>query len=154
MQTRVRDHEAATTADRQIKGLDSHRRRLEDERLVIEALLAQAVSELPGWRSDAVGSVGTGSKGRWPPLGEPPANDPDSSPMTPEQLAHLRQVAEQCQRSLAEIEAALDRLQAGTYGTCEGCRGPIPSERLEVIPASRLCVECLMAPARGRLLSR
>ncbi|MBO0713935.1 MAG: TraR/DksA C4-type zinc finger protein [Acidimicrobiales bacterium] len=149
------DHEAATTADREAKVLDSQQRRLEDERLTIEALLARAVSELPGWASEAVESVRRESKGRWPLLGEPsPANDPESSPMNPEQLAHLRQVAEQCQRSLAEIEAALDRLKAGTYGTCEGCGGPIPSQRLEIIPASRLCVECLKAPARGRLLGR
>jgi DnaK suppressor protein len=44
--------------------------------------------------------------------------------------------------ALDEITAALTRLDAGTYGTCEGCEYTIPDERLEFMPATRLCVEC------------
>jgi len=46
-----------------------------------------------------------------------------------------------------EIVSALLRLDAGMYGTCERCRRPIPSERLEAIPYARLCVSCLAIPA-------
>jgi RNA polymerase-binding transcription factor len=41
---------------------------------------------------------------------------------------------------LAEIDAAFERLDAGTYGVCEVCGRPIPGERLEARPAARRCV--------------
>ena len=37
------------------------------------------------------------------------------------------------------IEAALARLDAGTYGRCEACSSPIADERLEAVPATRFC---------------
>lgn len=42
---------------------------------------------------------------------------------------------------LADVEAALERLEAGSYGICEACRRPIPPERLDALPATRFCVE-------------
>jgi len=44
--------------------------------------------------------------------------------------------------SLQEVNAALARLDGGTYGTCERCHQPIPIERLEVLPTSRSCTPC------------
>jgi RNA polymerase-binding transcription factor DksA len=41
-----------------------------------------------------------------------------------------------------EIDAALARLAAGSYGTCESCGRDIPVERLEIRPAARTCVDC------------
>lgn len=43
---------------------------------------------------------------------------------------------------LSKVDRALDRVEAGTYGTCEVCGKAIPVERLEVLPYSTLCVEC------------
>lgn len=42
---------------------------------------------------------------------------------------------------LSEVQAALERLEAGTYGVCEACSRAIPAERLESLPATRFCVE-------------
>lgn len=42
---------------------------------------------------------------------------------------------------LADIEHALQRLDDGTYGTCEACGKPIGDERLEAMPATRYCLE-------------
>jgi len=42
---------------------------------------------------------------------------------------------------LAAIDAALERIEAGTYGTCERCGKPIGEERLEAIPYATLCIE-------------
>jgi len=42
---------------------------------------------------------------------------------------------------LADVEAALQRLEQGTYGTCEACGRPISAERLDALPATRFCVE-------------
>jgi RNA polymerase-binding protein DksA len=87
-----------------------------------------------------------------------------------EQLAHLaeqtaaaesasteeREIANALAVRIAELvedlDHALARLDAGTYGSCEPCGAPIPFERLEAIPHARLCVACQQRPA-GRLLS-
>lgn len=45
-------------------------------------------------------------------------------------------------RQLDEVNAALGRLEAGTYGVCEGCSRPIPLARLRAMPSARFCVEC------------
>ncbi|WP_396449535.1 TraR/DksA family transcriptional regulator [Actinomadura sp.] len=44
--------------------------------------------------------------------------------------------------NLEEIDAALVRLDEGTYGLCEDCRKPVPEGRLEIIPYARRCVKC------------
>jgi DnaK suppressor protein len=43
-------------------------------------------------------------------------------------------------RDLVEVEAALARVAAGTYGVCEVCGEPITPERLEARPAARRCL--------------
>jgi DnaK suppressor protein len=46
------------------------------------------------------------------------------------------------QDALYEIEEALKRVDAGTYGVCEMSGRPIPDARLEAIPFARVTVEC------------
>jgi DnaK suppressor protein len=41
-----------------------------------------------------------------------------------------------------QAEHAMQRLEDGTYGNCEGCSNPIPWERLEVFPSATTCVHC------------
>ena len=41
-----------------------------------------------------------------------------------------------------EIVRSLERLDDGTYGTCERCQKPIASARLEALPFATLCIEC------------
>ena len=48
---------------------------------------------------------------------------------------------EQVDDELLEVEAAVQRLERGTYGTCQVCGRPIGDERLEAMPATRFCVE-------------
>jgi RNA polymerase-binding transcription factor DksA len=45
-------------------------------------------------------------------------------------------------RMVREANEALERIDDGTYGTCESCGKPIPMARLEAIPYVRLCVRC------------
>jgi DnaK suppressor protein len=40
------------------------------------------------------------------------------------------------------VEEALDRLDAGDYGTCQACEGPIAEKRLRALPWARYCVTC------------
>jgi DnaK suppressor protein len=51
-------------------------------------------------------------------------------------------LAELESRELAQIERALRRLKAGTYGKCEVCSITIPVARLNALPFSTLCVKC------------
>jgi len=44
--------------------------------------------------------------------------------------------------TLTQIEAALDRIKAGTFGRCEECGVEIPKTRLRALPYTRVCVEC------------
>ena len=41
-----------------------------------------------------------------------------------------------------QAELAMQRLDDGSYGNCEGCHNPIPVERLEVFPSATTCVKC------------
>jgi DnaK suppressor protein len=52
--------------------------------------------------------------------------------------------------ALYEIDAALQRLEEGSYGICERCVEPIPWERLEALPMSRLCTTCQYVAESGR----
>jgi RNA polymerase-binding protein DksA len=51
-------------------------------------------------------------------------------------------VLDQARRRLADVEAALARREAGTYGICETCGRPIAPERLAARPAARDCIDC------------
>ena len=42
----------------------------------------------------------------------------------------------------AEVDAALDRVADGTYGTCVRCGRPIGAARLEARPATPFCITC------------
>ena len=44
--------------------------------------------------------------------------------------------------TIGEIDAALARLDAGTYGRCTRCGGQIAPARLEVLPHAAACIEC------------
>jgi RNA polymerase-binding protein DksA len=55
---------------------------------------------------------------------------------------------ESSEELLGEIDAALKRIEDGTYGTCEGCGKPIGEDRLEAIPWTRFCIDD--ARKRGR----
>jgi RNA polymerase-binding transcription factor DksA len=48
---------------------------------------------------------------------------------------------EQVEDELLQIEAAFERLDRGTYGTCQVCGRPIGKERLEALPATRFCID-------------
>jgi RNA polymerase-binding protein DksA len=43
---------------------------------------------------------------------------------------------------LAHIDAALERIEDGTFGICENCGKPIQRERLEAMPWVTLCIDC------------
>lgn len=44
--------------------------------------------------------------------------------------------------SIAHIDQALEKVEAGSYGLCDECGAPIGDTRLEALPAASLCVTC------------
>ncbi len=61
-----------------------------------------------------------------------------------EQFGHERVVAMKAEidDSLRRISRALEKINDGTFGICEGCGKEILEKRLRIDPAVRLCVEC------------
>jgi len=55
----------------------------------------------------------------------------------------LSQVAvhDKLQVTLADVDRALEKVDEGTYGTCDVCGGPIGDGRLEALPWAVLCVD-------------
>jgi DnaK suppressor protein len=43
---------------------------------------------------------------------------------------------------LDQTEAALRKIDNGTYGQCESCRNPIGKERIRALPFARYCIDC------------
>lgn len=68
-------------------------------------------------------------------------HDPEGSTLGYER-ARISSLLEQARRTVAELEQSIDRVRLGTYGICESCGIPIPSERLHTIPTTTLCVVC------------
>ena len=59
-----------------------------------------------------------------------------------------RHLKERLKAQLASIDAALRRIDNGTYGTCPICKQTIPEERLEMMPEIAACAPC--RERRGR----
>jgi DnaK suppressor protein len=68
-------------------------------------------------------------------------HDPEGSTLSGEwaQVDALRRGAE---AERVEIQAARDRIAAGTFGVCENCGRPIGDARLEARPFARRCIAC------------
>lgn len=65
-----------------------------------------------------------------------------ASPDDPAQEEVVETLRRGARIALRDIEAALARIDRGTYGTCVQCAAPIPVERLEILPAVDLCMTC------------
>jgi DnaK suppressor protein len=52
---------------------------------------------------------------------------------------------------IAEVDAALARIDDGTYGRCEHCGRPIAQERLRALPTATLCITCKQGGLRQRV---
>ena len=52
-------------------------------------------------------------------------------------------------QQLALVDAALARLDAGTYGACQRCGQPVPPDRLEALPWAGYDIECQRVVDRG-----
>jgi RNA polymerase-binding transcription factor DksA len=58
-----------------------------------------------------------------------------------EELEENTGIVNQLEKQLEEVQAALDRIEKGTYGICETCGEPIEPERLEANPSARVSIK-------------
>ena len=110
---------------------EHYRKRLEDEKARLQHALGFLVRENPGSINDELGEVAEGGVDNH--LG-----DTATATFDRELDEGLEEGAQQ---TLVDIDAALARIEAGTYGTCEVCGQAIAPERLEAIPWARLCID-------------
>jgi DnaK suppressor protein len=82
--------------------------------------------------AEAAGSAGTDDE-----------HDPEGATLAFEHTAALLQAARE---RVDAIDAALDRLRAGTYGVCTRCGQPIGADRLAARPAALTCIRCAALP--------
>jgi RNA polymerase-binding transcription factor DksA len=67
-------------------------------------------------------------------------NFADSAQVAGQQGAN-RALAGQLKENLSEVERALQKMEAGTYGICERCGKEIAEARLEAMPATPFCID-------------
>lgn len=51
--------------------------------------------------------------------------------------------------ALEQIQAAIERIDDGSFGRCEECGVKIPQARLEAIPYAAMCVQCASKQEQG-----
>ncbi|MFC1721937.1 TraR/DksA family transcriptional regulator [Patescibacteria group bacterium] len=56
--------------------------------------------------------------------------------------ANRLSVEKNLEQKLIDINVALKRIDDGKYGQCDNCGNTIPQERLEALPAARICLDC------------
>jgi len=67
------------------------------------------------------------------------------------ELQVLSRLSQKEQEKLEEINAALQRIEEGTYGKCVVCGKPIEEKRLLAIPEARKCIKCKAAEERMKI---
>jgi DnaK suppressor protein len=72
-------------------------------------------------------------------------HDPEGATIAFER-AQIASLLEQARRHLADLDEAIRRVEAGTYGRCDHCGQPITAERLAARPAARTCIGCAARP--------
>jgi DnaK suppressor protein len=105
------------------------RRRLEQERTRLQGMREDLERERDETTADGAGELST--------VDQHPGDSGTETFELEKTVSLLEQVGEELQ----EVEAALQRVEAGTYGICESCGRPIGDERLEALPATRFFVE-------------
>jgi RNA polymerase-binding protein DksA len=104
------------------------------ERLAAER--ADTLARLRGLERELAGIIESSAS-----AGTDDEHDPEGATIAFERQ-HAAALLGQARRHLAEIDAALLRLAAGSYGRCENCGQPIGAGRLAARPAATTCISC------------
>ena len=117
---------------------DHFRTLLEDERTRVQRAIQHLSDEHPGSLEDETDELATASGNHMGDLASATVNrEIDYS------------LGENSEQVLHDIDAALKRIDNGTYGTCTTCGKEIGAERLEAMPWAALCIDDARAVERG-----
>ncbi len=105
-----------------------------DPRALLAAERAETEARLAALREDFAGMVDASRD-----TNADDEHDPEGATIAFERSQTVALVG-QAERHLAEVDAALERLAAGSYGSCEVCGERLPAGRLEARPTARRCV--------------
>jgi DnaK suppressor protein len=114
--------------------IDSIRQELVEER----AVLVDQVQEL-----DAEANVNNWREGGFD-------DDPADAGSASFERETAQSLSNHARNLLSQIDDAMRRMDAGTYGTCERCGQAIETARLEALPYATLCMECKRRDETGR----
>ena len=115
-----------------MSAIDTNRFRhvLEEERARVQAAIDNLHAEHPGSMSDETGEDAVYDN-----------HLADTATETYDRELDYT-LEENSEHVLAEIDAALQRIEDGAYGQCTNCGRQIPEERLEARPYATLCIDC------------
>ncbi|MDQ1685645.1 MAG: hypothetical protein QOC82_2382, partial [Frankiaceae bacterium] len=107
--------------------------------------LAEIRKELDGQARELRGEISE-AESAWAALqrdsGEGSGDDQADAGTKTFEREHEMSLAANSRDLLSQVERALQRLDTGTYGTCENCGNPIGKARLQAFPRATLCVSC------------
>jgi RNA polymerase-binding transcription factor DksA len=118
--------------------VEQFRSALLEERGRVEKAIASLQSSHPGSIDDEVEEISGSSDNH---LG-------DTATVTLDREIDYT-LGENAEQVLSEIDAALGRIEGGTYGTCVRCGKQIAPERLEAYPWASLCIDDARLAERG-----
>lgn len=133
----VREQSAQQTKVQEYKKLKKSpftKKQLTEFRLILLQKRAQIIGDVTNFESEALGGQGSGS------LSNMPQHMADAGSDTYDQSLNLDLATSQ-RKFLKEIEDAIARIDAGTYGICELLGKAIDQERLEHAPWARYSIE-------------
>ena len=111
--------------------------RVSDPRGLLESERVQTLQRLAALSDDFAGIVDASRD-----TNADDEHDPEGATIAFER-SQVDALVRQARHHLAEIDAALERVEAGSYGVCVRCGEPIAAARLEARPTARTCVECV-----------
>lgn len=87
-----------------------------------------------------------------PKTGDPEGGDVCDIASSDRERDLVLRLSEREREKLRAIEEALERIEEGTFGTCEECGCKIPAGRLKIMPFATVCVECKSKAEKKRKL--
>jgi RNA polymerase-binding transcription factor len=117
---------------------------MESAREVLLAERERALRRVAALEGDFDGIVEAAGSG-----GTDDEHDPEGATLAFERQ-HAAALLGEARERIAEIDAALSRWEAGSYGVCVRCGQPIGDDRLAARPAAPTCIRCAGQASKGR----
>jgi RNA polymerase-binding protein DksA len=112
------------------KDLEFFKAKLLDEKKGLEAELSEVAQKTPGQTWEATSGT----------LDVDSADENEVADKF-EEYEGNKGIVEKLEKQLEEVDSALTKITAGTYGLCEACKEPIERERLEANPSAKVSIK-------------